>query len=81
MGIVGRGYKRPFDCIIIDEVDNICLDNIKNITELLDNFHGYKYLEYIYLYIYNQLFEIDKKIKQDLLNEKFKKNDKIEDYQ
>ena len=80
MGIVGRGYKRPFDCIIIDEVDNICLDNIKNITELLDNFHGYKYLEYIYLYIYNQLFEIDKKIKQDLLNEKFKKNDKIEDY-
>ena len=80
MGIVGRGYKRPFDCIIIDEVDNICLDNIKNITELLDNFHGYKYLEYIYLYIYNQLFEIDKKIKQDLLNEKFKKNDKIADY-
>ena len=76
MGIVGRGNKRPFDCIIIDEIDNICIDNIKNTTELLDNFHGYKFLEYIYLYIYNQLLEIDKNIKQKLLNE-----NQIENYQ
>ena len=66
MGIIGRGKKRPFDCIIIDEIDNICLDNIKNITELLDDFHGYKFLEYIYLYIYYKLSEIDKEIKQYL---------------
>ena len=76
MGIVGRGNKRPFDCIIIDEIDNICIDNIKNTTELLDNFHGYKFLEYIYLYIYNQLLEIDKNIKQKLLIE-----NQIENYQ
>ena len=62
MGIVGRGNNRSYDCIIIDEIDNICIDNIKNTTELLDNFHGYKFLEYIYLYIYNQLSEIDKNI-------------------
>ena len=66
MGIIGRGEKRPFDCIIIDEIDNICLDNIKNTTELLDNFHGYKFLEYIYLYIYLKLTEIDKEIKQNI---------------
>ena len=76
MGIVGRGNKRPFDCIIIDEIDNICIDNIKNTTELLDNFHGYKFLEYIYLYIYNQLQEIDKNIKQKLLIE-----NQIQNYQ
>ena len=64
MGITGRGEKRPFDCIIIDEIDNICLDNIKNITELLDDFHGYKFLEYIYLFIFLKLKEIDKELKK-----------------
>ena len=62
MGLVGRGNKRNFDCIIIDEIDNICIDNIKNITELLDNFHGYKFLEYIYLFIYNEIVKIDREI-------------------
>ena len=40
MGIPGRGRNRGFDCIIIDEIDNIYIDNIKNITELLDIFYG-----------------------------------------
>ena len=62
MGLVGRGKKRSYDCIIIDEIDNICIDNIKNITELLDNFHGYKFLEYAYLFIYNELVKIDKEL-------------------
>ena len=62
MDLVGRGHKRNFDCIIIDEIDNICIDNIRNITELLDNFHGYKFLEYIYLFIYRELIKLDKKI-------------------
>ena len=66
MGLVGRGNKRNFDCIIIDEIDNICIDNIKNITELLDNFHGYKFLEYIYLFIYNELVKLDKKIWEEV---------------
>lgn len=71
MGVVGRGKKRPFDCIIIDEIDNICLDNIKNTTELLDDFHGYKFLEYIYLYIFLKLSEIDKELKENLKKGKF----------
>ena len=54
MGTKGRGYRK-FDSIIIDEIDNICLDNIMNQTELLDNFKGYKLLEYIYLFIYHNL--------------------------
>ena len=50
IGTKGRG-DRNFDVIIIDEIDNICLDNIMNQTQLLDNFKGYKFLEYIYLFI------------------------------
>ena len=60
LGLPGRG-KRIFDCIIIDEIDNICLDNIKNMTELTDNFKGYRYLECFYLFIFNELLEIEKK--------------------
>ena len=58
MKIKGRGIYRKFDCIIIDEIDNIALDNLKNTTELLDNFYGYKYLEYVYIFIYKKLEEI-----------------------
>ena len=81
MGIVGRGNNRPYDCIIIDEIDNICIDNLKNTTELLDNFHGYKFLEYIYLYIYNQLSKIDKNIQQYFSNENSKNTGKFDEYQ
>ena len=59
MGIKGRGFTRKFECIIIDEIDNIALDNLKNTTELLDSFHGYKFLEYVYLFIYNTLTKIE----------------------
>ena len=65
LGIPGRKIDRGYECIIIDEIDNICIDNIKNITELLDDFPGYKALEYIYIYIYNLLIEIDIKYKKD----------------
>ena len=61
MGVPGRGFERKFECIIIDEIDNIAIDNLKNTTELLDNFHGYKFLEYPYLFIYKTLTEITKK--------------------
>ena len=72
MSLVGRGTKRNFDWIIIDEIDNICIDNIKNITELLDNFHGYKFLEYIYLFIYKQLVKIDEDIKKEVQYDEIK---------
>ena len=50
----GRG-NRPFDYIIIDEIDNICIDNLRNIVELNDNCPGFKYLEFVYLFIYKAL--------------------------
>ena len=68
MGIMGRGKQRLFDCIIIDEIDNIALDNLKNTTELLDSFHGYKFLEYVYFFIYKKLKEITDG-KKDTINE------------
>ena len=64
MGIKGRG-DRPFDYIIIDEIDNICIDNLRNIVELVDNFPGYKYLEYLYLFIYNSLMKKVNVLKAD----------------
>ena len=67
MGIKGRG-NREFECIIIDEIDNIAIDNLKNTTELLDSFHGYKYLEYVYLFIYKTLKEIENKEKKNNKN-------------
>ncbi len=68
LGAPGRKLERGFECIIIDEIDNICIDNIKNITELLDDFPGYKSLEYIYIYIYSLLLKIDLEYnKNDLL--------------
>ena len=45
--------------LLLMKLDNICIDNIKNITELLDNFHGYKFLEYVYLFIYNDLVKLN----------------------
>lgn len=51
MEIVGRGKRRPYDCLIIDEIDNICIDNLRNIVEQIDNFPGFGFLEFLYLFI------------------------------
>lgn len=69
-----KGKRRPYDCLIIDEIDNICIDNIKNITELLDDFHGYKFLEYDYFYIYNKLKEMDNDFRKNMDKKNYKKN-------
>ena len=82
LGKCGRGYKRHYDCIIIDEIDNITIDNIKNRTEILDNFPGYKFLEFFYLYIYQKLLSIDEEYKKEQNYEflvKFKKDKIIRD--
>jgi len=72
LGKRGRG-DRPFDYIIIDEIDNICIDNLRNIVELVDNFPGFKYLEYLYFFIYKVL-----KKKVNTLENNNKKNYKEE---
>lgn len=63
LGISGRKLDRDFQCVIIDEIDNICIDNIKNLTELLNEFPGYKCIEFIYCYIYRLLIDIERKEK------------------
>lgn len=64
----GRG-NRPFDYIIVDEIDNLCIDNLRNQTELLDNFPGYRFLDFFYLYIYHSLEEIIENQKINEIND------------
>jgi preprotein translocase subunit SecA len=79
MGKRGRGKQRPFDFIIIDEIDNICIDNLRNIVELIDNFPGFGFLEFLYLFIYDRLkIEINEfKKQQELIFDKNNKNLKL----
>ena len=74
----GRG-NRPCSYIIIDEIDNICIDNLRNIVQLIDSFPGFKYLEYLYLFIYDRLLiEIDEfRKKQEINFEKKYENSKL----
>ena len=44
-------HKRPFNCVIIDEVDSISLDNIISMTQLTDNFPGRSCYQYFYYQI------------------------------
>ena len=44
--------KRPYDVIIIDEVDNLFVDNILGSTRLTNSSRGYKFLIPIYIAIY-----------------------------
>ena len=44
-------HNRPFDCVIVDEVDSISLDNIISMTQLTDNFPGRSCYQYFYLQI------------------------------
>ena len=36
MGLKGRGVKRKFESIIIDEIDNNALDNLKNTRNIIE---------------------------------------------
>ena len=51
--------SRPFDVIIIDEVDNLFIDNILGSTRLTNSSLGFKFLAPIYLstYYYFELFD------------------------
>ena len=44
-------HNRPFNCVIIDEVDSISLDNIISMTQLTDNFPGRSCYHYFYYQI------------------------------
>ena len=48
-----KNIKRGFRCIIIDEVDSMCIDNLGSSTRLSSSFPTYKYLKILYPIIYN----------------------------
>ena len=55
-------YPRGQQCIIIDEVDNICVDNLSAATQLVSDFGGYGSILGIYPLIYQNLNIIDQLI-------------------
>ena len=58
---------RGQQCIIIDEVDNMCVDNLSSETRLVADFGGYASLNGIYPLIYQSLNIIDKYIDESIL--------------
>ncbi len=56
--------ERGQQCIIIDEVDNMCIDNLSASTRLVSEFGGYGALNGIYPLIYQNLNIIDQYILQ-----------------
>ena len=51
--------QRGQQCIIIDEVDNMCIDNLSSATQLVSEFGGYGAINWIYPLIYQNLNLID----------------------
>ena len=54
--------EREQQCIIIDEVDNMCVDNLSAATQLVSEFGGYGAINGIYPLIYQNLNIIDQYI-------------------
>ena len=57
-----KNKKRGFRCIIIDEVDSICIDNLGSSTRLNSPFSSYSFLIILYPYIYNNLNIIESRM-------------------
>ena len=57
----GRG-DRKFDCVIVDEVDSICIDEMFSSTRLVTEFNGYEYLYPVFYLIYFNLMILEQKI-------------------
>ena len=58
MGIVNRRNDRPYICIMIDEIDKIFIENLKNTLNLLDNFHEYNFYSYSLNFKVRPLWEL-----------------------
>ena len=75
---------RPFDCIIVDEVDSISLDNIITMTQLTDSFPGrscfyFFYYQILFFYI-NYITQELETTQEEYLENPEKDNAKIKDY-
>ena len=54
-----KNRQRNFRCLIIDEVDSICINNLGASTRLSEPFPSYDFLKILYPYIYKSLNIID----------------------
>ena len=59
-----KNPKRGFRCIIIDEVDSMCIDNLGSSTRLSSSFPSYEYLKILYPLIYNNLNLIEEHLEK-----------------
>ena len=60
-----NNFMRGQKCIIIDEVDNMCVDNLSAATQLVSGFGGYGAINGLYPIIYQNLNMIDQFILED----------------
>ena len=51
--------NRDYRCLIVDEVDSMCIDHLGDSTRLCAPFPSYDFLIILYPFIYNSLREID----------------------
>ena len=59
-----KNLKRDFRCLIIDEVDSMCVDHLGSSTLLCSSFPSYEYLKIIYIWIYSNLYLIEKNMEE-----------------
>jgi len=55
---------RGFGTVIVDEVDNMCIDNLGSSTRLGSHFVGLEYLDILLVTIWQQLDMLDKQIQR-----------------
>ncbi|XP_058803671.1 uncharacterized protein LOC131671332 [Phymastichus coffea] len=58
--------ERPFQSIILDEVDSMIIDNASHIAKLSEPFPGMENLKYIYIKIWQELHKAEKRIIHEL---------------
>ena len=61
--------ERNYRCLIVDEVDSMCIDHLGDSTRLCAPFPSYEFLNVFYPFIYNSLREIDNGIDNGLFGE------------
>uniref|UniRef100_A0A1B0CMM4 Uncharacterized protein n=1 Tax=Lutzomyia longipalpis TaxID=7200 RepID=A0A1B0CMM4_LUTLO len=65
---LGTRAGRPFDTIILDEVDSMIIDNANHIAKLSGPFPGMDALKYVYIKIWQELHKAERKIIEEMIS-------------
>ncbi|BES99166.1 SecA DEAD-like domain [Nesidiocoris tenuis] len=60
---------RQFDCIVLDEVDSMIIDNATHIAKLSEPLPGMDSLKYVYIKIWQELHKAEKEIVEEFQSE------------